>query len=100
MRDCRLKRALTVRKAARTRTCAPTSICDYSDVGAIGGYDDFVAVEQEAFAGVDGEAGCTRGGHDFDRLDANGRNVEALVLIRFCDLDDGESAGERRGVIT
>src|SRR6185369_12301820 len=66
------------------------------DSRAVGGVDDLFAIEQKAFAGVNGEAGCAGGGHSFDGFHSDGGDIKAHVLVGLRDFYDGEGAGKRR----
>ena len=57
-----------------------------NDAGAVGVVQGFFAVDQDGFAGFDGDCMSTRSLHRFNRAWANGRQIESHVLLRFCDL--------------
>ncbi len=58
----------------------------------VGGGDDFVAVKEQRASGFEGEHGNFRGGARFDGADADTRNIEPEIVIRFCDFNDDATA--------
>ena len=67
------------------------------DACSIGGRAHGGAVEGKRSARLDGEARRPRGAHGFDGGQADDRDIEAQILLRLGDLDDGERAGEGGG---
>jgi hypothetical protein len=59
---------------------------DNDDAGTVGVVQGFFAVDQDGFAGFDGNRMSTRSLHRFNRAWANGRQIKSHVLLRFCDL--------------
>src|SRR5438309_7503098 len=70
---------------------------DDGDVGFVRGMSYSVAIQQQTFPGVDGEAGCPGFFHGFNRTDANHRNIEAHVLVWLGNFDNRERAAQGGG---
>ena len=69
------------------------------DARLVRSFDHSIAVEEEAFAGVDGETGCARLCHGFDGLHADHGNVKPHVLVGLGNFDHGEMAAENSIVL-
>src|SRR5215468_4034599 len=67
---------------------------DDRDLALVGGISHSVSVKEQAFARIERQAGGAGCAHDFDGFDADDRDIEAHILIRFGDLDDGKGTAE------
>src|SRR5438034_9350668 len=58
----------------------------------VGERDGLFLIDEDGLAGFDGEHAAAGAVQRLDRRHADSRHVEAHVLFRFGDLDDGEAA--------
>ena len=79
---------------AAARQALPT----IGDAGLVGGGEERVAIENQRPAGIDRQHRRAGDAHRLDRRQADNRHVEAHVLVRLGDLDDGDAvAGQVTG---